>query len=612
MILKQKKYSYADMLTLSLRTSPFYSLVFAFGSLWDGIKPTIGIFVTAYFINTAVSLFNGAAAMRDLYLPIALIFIMMADDVLGRSVMNFINANRVIFYRKKLVPEMIKRRASLAYRHIECPQTHNLIWRVFPYIEDKIWNLYTEVVKVASLLVFVLGITGTLFTQVWWLAITMVLAGVPILFIAAKAGRESYQADRDMTEIDRKQWYISWVLIDRENVEERTVYGYGKDLNDEYIEKFEYARKYRLGINMRNFIKQKLGGMVTTVYAVAAILALLPQAYSGAISIGMFIALIGAVIGLSERLSWGVNDLVVEIVKNKEWLQDLTEFMQLETQPDATDPPEAGVDFYEIEFKNVSFAYPGRMGEQSAERTTSPNTEKLVLDGVSFTIKKGLHYSFVGENGAGKTTITKLLTGLYDNYTGEILVDGVDLRTFSHARLKGLTSVVYQDFARYWFSVYDNIAIGDINDYGNRKKAEEAAALVGLSETIASLRDGMDTPLGKVLADGVDLSGGQWQRTAMARSVINPAPLKILDEPTAALDPVAESTVYQNFEKITRGQTTIFISHRLGSTKLADIIYVLANGKITESGSHDELMAKNGAYSEMFNVQAQWYSLEKG
>jgi ATP-binding cassette subfamily B protein len=170
--------------------------------------------------------------------------------------------------------------------------------------------------------------------------------------------------------------------------------------------------------------------------------------------------------------------------------------------------------------------------------------------------------------------------------------------------------VVYQDFARYWFSLHDNIAIGNIHNFHNEQNVKEAISLVGLEEAVNDLPNGIHTPLGKVMSNGVDLSGGQWQRTAMARSVINPAPLKILDEPTSALDPVAEATVYKNFEKITRGETTIFISHRLGSTKLADIIYVLQNGKITESGSHSKLMEQNGAYAEMFNVQANRYASE--
>ncbi|MCL1842816.1 MAG: ABC transporter ATP-binding protein/permease [Defluviitaleaceae bacterium] len=594
MILRKKTYNAVDMVTLSLRTSPFYSIVFAVRQIIGALMPTLTIFVTAYFLDTAIAVFNEEAYMADLYLPIGLIFAIMVYGVLIGAVMNLVDAGRVIFFRNRIVPEMLKFRASLAYRHIENPKALDLIWRVFPYIENTVWRLFTQVLEVVSTIIFVLGITITLFTQVWWLAITILAAAVPLIFIAKKAGAESYAASREMTEIDRKQWNLSWILIDRQNVEERTVYGYGKKLNDEYIEKFEYARKYRLKIDLKNYIKQKAGGILTSIYAIAATLALLPRTYSGELSIGMFIALIGAVIGLNSWLSWGVNRLVAELTKNSEWLRDLTDFMALETIPGATDAPEKAVDFQKIEFKNVRFAYPG--------------TEKIVLDGVSFTIKKGLHYSFVGENGSGKTTITKLITGLYDNYTGEILVDGVNLRDFSQARIKGLTAVVYQDFAMYAVSLYDNIAIGNVHDYGNREIAEEAVDLVGLRDAAEKLKDGLDTPLGKVLEDGVDLSGGQWQRTAMARCVINPAPLKILDEPTAALDPVAESAVYKNFEKITRGQTTVFISHRLGSTKLADIIFVLAGGKITEQGSHEQLMEQTGLYHEMFTTQAKRYA----
>jgi len=293
----------------------------------------------------------------------------------------------------------------------------------------------------------------------------------------------------------------------------------------------------------------------------------------------------------TDRISWGVTRTMEDLVKKREYLKDLTEFMRLEEHDGAIDFPAQNMSFKTIEFKNVSFRYPG--------------TDKLILNNISFTIENGIHYSLVGVNGAGKTTITKLLTGLYTNYDGEIRVDGRLLCDLTQSEIKGLSSVVYQDFAKYYISLYDNIAIAG-ND------VENAVELVGLSEAVSKLRDGVNTPLGKIQKNGVDLSGGEWQRIAMARSVVNCAPLKILDEPTAALDPVSESAVYNNFERISKGQTTIFISHRLGSTKLADIIYVLSDGKIIESGSHSELMAvKNGVYAEMFSSQAEWYKTKK-
>jgi ATP-binding cassette subfamily B protein len=489
---------------------------------------------------------------------------------------------------------MLAKRARLEYRHIENPKTADLINRVCPPFNGNVWDMYSQVLNIVNLVVYVMGIMITLFTQVWWIALSMLAASVPILYIATKAGKQTYDADKEMTKIDRRVNYLSGVLKSREAVEERSIYGYSKHLNQQYSEKYEYARKFRLKVSRWNFIKQKSGGIVTTAYSVGAMLALLPPVINGSMTIGMFIALMGAVFGLAGRLSWGVNWMVSDLSHKREYLKDLTEFMTLDEYEDATAKPDKNMIFNAIEFKNVRFAY--------------PDTEKIILDGVSFTIEYGKHYSFVGINGAGKTTITKLITGLYTNYEGEILVDGRSLRELTQAEIKGLSSVVYQDFAKYYISLYDNIAVADLDNPNNREEVEKAVKLVGMSEAVEKLKDGLDTPLGKVMENGVDLSGGEWQRTAMARSVMSAAPLKILDEPTAALDPIGESMVYKNFEQISRGMTTIFISHRLGSTKLADIIYVLADGKIIESGSHSALMAENGVYCEMFNSQAEWYS----
>lgn len=594
MILKRKTYGYKDMVGLSFSISWVYSLIWGIQTILRGLLPTATIFVTAYFLDTAIEVFNGTRLVSAVYVPIGLLAGLWLYTPLTNVLLSLLDANRIIYFRKELVPEMIAYRSSLDYKHIEHPDTWDLIHRVFPFIENTVWNMYTRVRELLSLLVTVAGIAITLYTQVWWLAVTMLALALPIMYVASLAGKKSYQANRDMTEIDRKQWNLSWILIDRENVEERAVFGYSEALNKDYIGKFEYARKYRLRISVQNTLKEHAGGVVMTLYALGAIWVMLPQVYQGNMSLGMFIALIGAVMGLANRLSYGINQMVVALTQHREWLKDLTQFMALDQIEDATAAPEVGVDFEKIEFKNVSFSY--------------PNTEKLILDGATFTIEKGKHYAFVGENGAGKTTITKLLTGLYTNYTGEIWVDGVELKSYSQGKLKGLTSVVYQDFARYFMTVYDNVAVGYIHGFEDEAAVTAAIEQVGLTEMVAGLRDGIHTPLGKMIRDGVDISGGQWQRLAMARNIVNPAPLKILDEPTSALDPVAESELYRSFEQMTRDQTTIFISHRLGSTKLADIIYVLDQGKIKEQGTHTALIALEGVYAEMYQAQAKWYT----
>jgi len=277
-------------------------------------------------------------------------------------------------------------------------------------------------------------------------------------------------------------------------------------------------------------------------------------------------------------------------------MKDFTLLANLDEENDALLPPETDLEFFCLEFKNVSFKYPG--------------TDTYILKNLNLHIKNGIHYAFVGKNGSGKTTIIKLITGLYSNYKGEILLNGKDLQLYSRAVLKGMFSGVYQDFARYAISAEDNITLGDINNILSPltiTKAKEAAASFDILDEILALPQGFKTPLGKIEEGGVDISGGQWQRIAMARSLVSPAPFRILDEPTAALDPISESRMYENFEKMNEGKTTVFISHRLGSTKIADKIFVIDQGAIAEEGNHDELMAKNGLYAGMYESQRSWY-----
>ncbi|HOJ81298.1 MAG TPA: ABC transporter ATP-binding protein [Clostridiales bacterium] len=593
MFLIKNKYGLPDMIILPFKVSPFYSAVFAVQRIVSGLMPTFTIFVTAKFVNTAIAILNKTAELRDIYVPIALLAGIMLYGVVIGVLMEFVNCRANIVFRKKLRPEMAEKRARLEYRHIEDQNTADLINRVCPVIDTTVKDMYMRVLDIAENLIYAAGILVALFTQVWWVALFLAVSGVPILTIATKAGERSYEADREMSKIDRRTWYLSDVLKSREAVEERSVYGYSGKLNEQFAERYEFARKFRMKVSIKNFIKQKMGGIITSILSTAVMLAMLPPVVQGKIDIGMFIGMMGGVFSLSGKLSWGVNWIIEDLARKKEYLKDLTEFMKLEEHDDANALPDRTVNFRTIEFRNVSFRYPG--------------TEKLILDNISFVIESGKHYAFVGVNGAGKTTVTKLITGLYSNYEGEILVDGRPLRSMSQAEIKGLSSVVYQDFAKYYISMYDNIALGCLNQEHDRADIENAAELAGLSDTIERLPDGMDTPLGKIQEKGVDISGGEWQRVAIARGIASSAPLRILDEPTASLDPVSESMVYKKFEQISRGMTTIFISHRLGSTKLADIIYVIADGRIAESGSHEELMEKNGIYAEMFRAQAEWY-----
>jgi len=602
MILTRRIYGYLDMFTLSFRISPLYSLAWLAHNIISALLPTLSVFVTANFISTAIAIYNEEMTFSSIYYSIGLLLAIMLYNHFSGIVLDLLNVRRRIHYRNVLLPEMMEHRATLKYRYIENPRTQDLLARIYgPFggwwpnspFDIMAWDMFSCVLGVINLLIFVTGIIITLSTTIWWLGIAMLVAGIPVLIISSKGGQKAYHTSRDILKYERLAGSLSTHMQEREGFEERYIYGFTKKLNQRFIKRWNLNIKHKFKAIIPWHIGSIASGIVTTLYSVCTLVILLPVVVRNDISIGLFLALVGAVLGLSNRLSLGVGPLVGDIARKREYLRDLTNFMALERQEGATELPVRDMDFKTIEFRSVHFRY--------------PDTDKPILRGCTFRIEAGRHYAFVGANGAGKTTIAKLLTGLYDNYEGEIIVDGKNLKDFTQAELKGLSSVIYQDFARYQISLYQNLAFADPYNPDNQLNIEEALAKVGLSGVVAKLKGGIYTPLGKVLDGGEDFSGGEWQRVAMARSILSRAPLKILDEPTAALDPISESKVYQHFEQIAQGKTTLFISHRLGSTKMADNIFVLAEGKITESGTHAQLMAQKGLYAKMYHTQAKWY-----
>ncbi len=254
-------------------------------------------------------------------------------------------------------------------------------------------------------------------------------------------------------------------------------------------------------------------------------------------------------------------------------------------------PEKHGLD---IEFRDVSFTYPGK--------------QQPALQHVNFVLRAGETGALVGSNGAGKTTLVKLLARLYDPDEGEILLNGRNLKAYDPAELRKYLGVIFQDFVRYHMTARENIGIGRVSQIEEREQIIAAARKSGADGFIERLNKGYDTMLGRWFEKGVELSGGQWQKVALARAFMRDAPLLILDEPTSALDAEAEYEIFTRFRELTEGKTALFISHRFSTVRLADRIFVLEHGTIREHGSHDELIALNGRYAELFNLQARAYS----
>jgi len=318
------------------------------------------------------------------------------------------------------------------------------------------------------------------------------------------------------------------------------------------------------------------------------------QALGGAITVGTLTFLAGAIAGANLELQ-GLFSLFSNISEQALFLTDLLAFFavrpRIRSKPNAIPAPRPIRDG--IEFRNVSFHYPGSTRE--------------VLHDVNFRIAPGERVALVGENGQGKTTFVKLIARLYDPTSGVILLDGVDLRDYRVEDLREEIGIIFQDFFRYDMAVRDNIAAGRVEMIRNDAALWEAARRSGVDQVVSKLPGGMEQMLGRRFEGGVDLSGGQWQRMALARAYLRDAQVLILDEPTAALDAVAEAEVFTNFAELTRERMAILISHRFSTVRLADRIVVLAEGSVTEDGSHEQLIASRGQYARLFEMQAANY-----
>lgn len=330
---------------------------------------------------------------------------------------------------------------------------------------------------------------------------------------------------------------------------------------------------------------------VNGFFVVCAYLFVAVKALAGAITIGTFTQYAGAL----TKMAGGFRDLVesnASLRRNGTYMEDFLAFLNLESSHESGSiPVEKRLDGeYEIEFKNVSFHYPG--------------SEELVLNHVSCKLTMKNKMALVGRNGAGKTTFIKLLCRLYEPTEGSITLNGVDIRKYKEEEYRELFSVVFQDFKLFAFPVWSNLAAGYEREDGKLRDCLERA---GAAELVRELPKGMDTLLYKTKDGGVEISGGEAQKLALARALYKDAPFVVLDEPTAALDPISEAQVYAGFDEMVKEKTSIYISHRMSSCRFCDDIIVFDQGRIIERGSHEELLGRQGQYAQMWNAQAKYY-----
>lgn len=427
-----------------------------------------------------------------------------------------------------------------------------------------------------------------------WLILLLLVSVIPSFIGEWHFNSKIYSLQRGWTPQRRELDYYRFIGASDETAKEVKLFG----LSDFIIERFRNLSFQYFEENKKlSFERAYWGSLLVAIGTFGyfgAYTMILIYTVKGIVTIGSLTFLAGSFRQLKSLLE-GILGRFTSISQGALYLNDLFEFYQIEPQIISPISPKPFP--YPIKegfrFENVGFKY--------------PNSDKWANQNLNFDLKVGEKLALVGENGSGKTTLVKLLARLYDPDEGRILLDGVDLKEYDLVELREHIGVIFQDFQKFNFTAGDNIAVGDIASREELPELERAAHQSLADTVIERLPLKFDQPLGRKFAKGIELSGGEWQKIALARAYLREADVLILDEPTAALDARAEYEVFRRFAELTKGKTAILISHRFSTVRMADRILVLNNGQMLEIGTHEELLAKNGRYAELFYLQAAGY-----
>ncbi|MFH5915863.1 ABC transporter ATP-binding protein [Clostridium perfringens] len=560
------------------------------------IAPFIGIFLPKFLIDELLG------QRRIEIILMTLIGFFLLSSVVNYSIawLRCAYSPRVTKIRTDYITMISDKIMKMDFKNTEDPEVLNKIKSVM----NAVMSNNTGVEGVYHTL---LGLFGRLTAFVGYISIVLFLSPWILLFLiinvlisyalTMRVKKYEYSQKEKAADKDRRTFYVFDTMYD---------FTYGKDiriydLKNILIDKFKKFRGERIDISndvQEKQLKVKIVDVILLVIRECVVYGyLIYNVLFTGMGIGDFTMYFSTINGFGDWMKGILGDLA-HIKAQNMYLDDMREFLEIKSE-DKEKTRDIPIDSsYEIEFKNVSFKY--------------PKTDKYIYKNLSLKIKKGQRLAIVGINGAGKTTFVKLLCRLYEPTSGEILINGVNIKDFSKEEYYKILSVVFQDIKTFAFTVAENVSLENLEDV-DREKVLHCIEKAGVGDKINSLQKGIDTSLLKILdGEGVELSGGENQKLALARALYKNGKIVILDEPTSALDAVAEYNIYKGFDELIGDKTAIYISHRLASTKFCDVIAFFENGEIVEYGTHEELLKKNGKYSDMFNIQAQYYKEESG
>jgi len=588
-------YRIASLINITRKVSPvlFTAMILLYGLA--AVMPLASMYITKLVIDTIVAIVqNRSDYSTGLFWLILQAVVGLLVFIVGMVQQIAIKrySQKVSFYFQH---EILNKSSSIPFIYFDNAQTYETITRA-RNSGGEVFSLFTTLFELVKNSITVCGYLALLSTVHWLLPVAMIVLAIPSLYFHIKLGNKRYLQVVEQTSASRRAGYLYNILLGRDVAKEIRVFGHHHYLID------MWRKLYWENADAQYHLEKKAGGVnlvincIRDISSVLFIAVLLWLATKGTLTIGDYYMFTQG-ISLSLVLVNNISDNLARIRTNVLFMTDYFELMEYQEESavakeDIEETKRLAV-MSKITVDHISFAY--------------PNQKDLTLNNISFNIFPGEKIAIVGSNGAGKSTLVKCLMGLYPVSSGELYIDSIPISVIDRKKLRHKFSVIFQDYVHYLLTVRENIALGKVERLDDAEAIRQVAATSGADEFISKLQNGWETEVGAGFFGGQELSGGQWQKIALSRALFKDAEIIILDEPTAALDPIAEADLLRKFVDIAKNKTAIFITHRLGSCKSVDRILVLKDGRLVEEGSHQQLMDMDGEYAYMFRSQAQWY-----
>ena len=486
---------------------------------------------------------------------------------------------------------ILNKAARLDVESFENAETYDALRNAYNEVGSRPLGVMFQMIGIGQALITLTSIGGLMARLGWQVLPLVMLASIPGVIVSSRFGAEGYRVMRRRATDARHQNYLGSILTSDTLVKEVRLFGFERYLLDAWQEYYKKFRAQFVSLLLRRSAWGLGATLGSSLLIALATLSVLRRAANGMITVGDFSLFVGGIVQIQSQFTSLLNS-VTGIYESLLYMRNLFEFLELPSRNlELGDEWRGPIET--IEFDRVSFRY--------------PLTDRDVLSDVSFSVKRGEALALVGENGAGKTTIVKLVTRLFEPSSGRILLNGIDASRFSPRSVQGEMSIIFQDYGQYQMTARENIGLSRTDKLEEDSAIQRAGEKSGAAEVVDDLPEGYETMLGRLFPGGRQLSGGQWQRLALGRLYFRPASVQIFDEPTAALDAIAEAAMIDRLREHGQDRITLLISHRFSTVRLADKIIVLHEGTVVESGAHTDLLAKGGIYATLFNLQARGY-----